>query len=94
MVDRKTATRATGRVMNAGFTGYRIDYKNLSEANARFEALKDARDYCGENLDIVIDAINQCESMESAIMCLGFAGLQGYPAKVFVEFYAPHLYGK
>lgn len=70
---------------------YTIDYSGITDKTAKEEkAIQDIKDYLGEkSFNDLVEAAKHEPPMSRmlAMFILSFAGISGYPAKIFVEKY-------
>lgn len=71
---------------------YTVDYSQYPEWQAKIEAMKDTQDWLGKvKFRKVVKLLKQ--DNESSLRMLYFAlalvGVQGYPAQVMIDLYAP-----
>jgi hypothetical protein len=67
---------------------YNISYDHIPAGAARaFAALEDAVEFIGkEQFLVVAERIASFDNEDTAILALSFVGVQGYPARVMVQF--------
>lgn len=71
---------------------YEIDYTDRPEWIAKVDAMKDTQDFLGKvKFRKVVKALqgDYTSSKRMLHFALGLAGIQGYPAQVMIDLYAP-----